>query len=86
MPTKIFYNLDSIRSPRADPKKLIVAGPSDKNRVSRDRAKLNTDTHSLKRKLLIQISLAFQSLEMQLYFHSEINKKYLSSVCQNSGL
>ncbi len=51
MPTKIFYNLDSIRSPRADPKKLIVAGPSDKNRVSRDRAKMNNDTHSVKRKL-----------------------------------
>ena len=50
MPTKIFYNLDSIRSPQADPTKLIVAGPSDKNRVSRERAKVNSETISAKKR------------------------------------
>ena len=41
MPTKVMYNIDAILSPRADPKKHIALGPTDKNRISRSRTKLS---------------------------------------------
>ena len=50
MPMKVFYNLDKLTSPRADPTKLIVGGPSDKNRVSRDRIKYEKNNAATIRK------------------------------------
>ena len=43
MPTKVFYNLDSMLSSE-DPRKNIVAPPAEKHRVARVRSKLNPAT------------------------------------------
>ena len=38
MPSKVFYNLDHMLSPKGgDPKTNIYLGASDKNRIARDR-------------------------------------------------
>ena len=38
MPSKVFYNLDHMMSPKnGDPKSNIYMGSNDKNRIARDR-------------------------------------------------
>ena len=49
MPLKVFYNLDKLTSPRADPTKLIVGKPFEKNRVSRDRVKLEKNASTIRK-------------------------------------
>ena len=41
MPVKVFYNIDNMIGPQADPKSNIVMGKEAPNRVARQRTKLS---------------------------------------------
>ena len=90
MPAKVFYNIEHIVGPNADPVKNIVMGPGDKNRVSRLRTKLSKSPSSSSRKYrvnqLFDFVVTFHYILLQKKTHFRVRCLGATALVTTGGL